>query len=417
MKKTVLVPFKSLKILYVRWLTLGLTLGVFVSLVSVIYYLLKNLQSLQQPIPLSISYVMDQNWQFTYSQLLTNLIENVGEENWKNAIQLAEGIEPLPMDKDITITRLENQLQQWNQALEYLDNIPRDSSFSNQSQQKQKEYQKNRNFIDYKLENKHSQWLGVIAESSPIYKQNIMITICNFSDVCRRFQGSKEILSPASLIKMPVAVAVMKKVNKDQIKLEHKIKVMSGNFTEDASDIRVGKEYPLNHLLFRMINQSSNIATNQLIDYLGWDAVNENLRKSGYQKTYIGYKVVGERTYPTNAGCCPNRLTTDELTQMMVDIYTINNPENKALVKFLAAQEDQTMGYAAFQGKEMTWLGEKTGRHSKFKGTTLAAKIHDKKYIITVAITRGTADIVVSNLVNKIAKKIHKSGDLEKVRE
>ncbi len=417
MKKTVLVPLNCLKILSTRWLGLGVTLGLSVSCLSLMYYLFKNLQTVKQPIPLSISHVIDQDWQSIYSQLLTNLVEDVAEENWKNAIQLAKGIEPLPTDKPITIILLENQLKQWNQALEYLENIPIESSFGNQSKQKQKEYEKNRNFIDYQLENKYSHWVESIAESSPISKQNIMITTCDFSGVCRRFQGSKEIISPASLIKMPVAVAVMKKVKRDQIRLEHKIKVVSGNYTEDPSDIRVNKEYPLNYLLFRMINQSSNIATNQLIDYLGWKKINENLQQNGYQKTYIGYKVIGERTYPSNAGCCANRLTTDELTQMMVDIYTIKTPENKALVKFLAAQEDHTMGYAALESKEMTWLGEKTGRHSKFKGTTVAAKIHEKNYIITVAITRGTADIMVSNLVKKIVQKIQKSGDLEKVSE
>ncbi len=48
----------------------------------------------------------------------------------------------------------------------------------------------------------------------PISKSNIMITVCDFLGVCRRFQGNKEIKSPASLIKIPVAVAVMKKVKK-----------------------------------------------------------------------------------------------------------------------------------------------------------------------------------------------------------
>ncbi|MGK7954162.1 MAG: hypothetical protein AB4063_02685 [Crocosphaera sp.] len=46
-----------------------------------------------------------------------------------------------------------------------------------------------------------------------------MITTCDFLGVCRRFQGDKDIISPASLIKIPVAVAVMKKVKIDKMKL------------------------------------------------------------------------------------------------------------------------------------------------------------------------------------------------------
>ena len=41
----------------------------------------------------------------------------------------------------------------------------------------------------------------------------------------------------------------------------------------------------------------------------------------------------------------------------MIDIYTIDTPENKALIKFLSAQEDQTMGYAALKDDKITWLG------------------------------------------------------------
>nr|MDJ0598813.1 hypothetical protein [Crocosphaera sp.] len=86
------------------------------------------------------------------------------------------------------------------------------------------------------------------------------------------------------------------------------------------------------------------------------------------------------------------------------------------LIEFLAAQEDQTMGYDALQDKTFIWLGEKTGRHSRFKGTTVAAKIQKNNYIITVAITQGTADKNIANIVKKIATKIHKNGHLKKIK-
>jgi beta-lactamase class A len=39
----------------------------------------------------------------------------------------------------------------------------------------------------------------------------------------------------------------------------------------------VGAEYPLQVILADMVSASGNIATNQLIDYLGWDGVNQIL--------------------------------------------------------------------------------------------------------------------------------------------
>ncbi len=412
MKKIIFVPHEYLKVLWLGWLSVAWSC--FFSLAFL--YGVKNWQGVNQENNLTINYVINDHWQSIYSKLLINLVEEVAQENWEKAIDVASQIKPLAPKEEVTAKELETKLKQWDKTLEYLENIPVESSLINQVNQKKKEYKSNREFIDYQLENYYSQWVETLAENSPIAKANMMITICDFLGVCRRFQGNKAIKSPASLIKIPVAVAVMKKVKTEQVKLMKKIKVIRGNFTEDASDIIVGNEYPLKHLLFRMINQSSNIATNQLIDYVGWKNMNETLQKNIYNNTYIGFKVVGERTYPTNPGCCTNRMTTDELTQMMIDIYTIKTPENEALIEFLAAQEDQTMGYDALQDKTFIWLGEKTGRHSRFKGTTVAAKIQKNNYIITVAITQGTADKNIANIVKKIATKIHKNGHLKKIK-
>ena len=238
-----------------------------------------------------------------------------------------------------------------------------------------------------------------------------MITVCNLDYSCRNFQGNQEILNPASLIKIPIGVAVMKKIQEDEIDINTEILVSRGNFTEDASDIIVGNKYTLKKLLLRMINHSSNIATNQLIDYVGREQLNEILSSLGYVNTYIGYKLVGERTYPSNPGCCYNRITTDELTKMMVGIYNLEHSGDRQLSEFLAKQKDRTMGYAFLQAKSSSWLGEKTGRHSQFKGTTVATKINDKSYVISVAITQGVSNATVGKIVAQMAQYISSEDD------
>lgn len=149
MKKTLLVPPKHLKVLSQRWLALGLSLAISMSFLSVVYYLIKKTKNARKQTPLNIAYVIDENWQSIYSQLLINLVEEVAEKNWQKAIYLAQKIEPLPTDKQVKVALLENTLKQWNQALDYLDNIPPGSSLINHKIQKQKEYKKKRNFIHY----------------------------------------------------------------------------------------------------------------------------------------------------------------------------------------------------------------------------------------------------------------------------
>lgn len=414
-KKIVIASEKYIKIVSSMWLMSCLILTISTSLTYFLIRQIKEKKSFNKQKKITVVYLIDENLQSLYSKLFLQLVENIAQENWNKAINLSSKIKPLEANKISSIARLEDTFQQWNKALQYLENIPEESSLISQKIQKEKEYNKNIAWINYKIENHYSKWLEMIVKKSHVSNQNIKVTICDFSRTCRRFQGDQIIKSPASLIKVPLAISILKKVNVEKIDFSTKIKVNRGNFTEDASDIIVGKYYALKHLLFRMINQSSNIATNQLIDYLGWQKINQTLQNMGYHKTYIGFKVIGKRIYPSNPGCCSNRLTTDELTQMMLDIYTIKNPENQTLIKFLARQEDKTMGYNALQGDNLTWLGEKTGRHSQFKGTTVATKIVDKDYIITVAITQGTSEQTVSDLIKEIAYQIKNFGDLENI--
>jgi len=95
-------------------------------------------------------------------------------------------------------------------------------------------------------------------------------------------------VSPASLIKVPIAVALMQKVETEKISLNKEVFVNRGNFTEDSSTkILSPKNYPLKTLLEEMIDRSSNTATNQLIDYLGWDYINQFLDNRGYEVTRV----------------------------------------------------------------------------------------------------------------------------------
>ena len=67
------------------------------------------------------------------------------------------------------------------------------------------------------------------------------------------------------------------KIGEEKISLEQKVLVVGGNFTEDASSIQARQSYSLKELMGVMIDHSSNIATNQLIDYLGSDYINKFL--------------------------------------------------------------------------------------------------------------------------------------------
>ena len=74
--------------------------------------------------------------------------------------------------------------------------------------------------------------------------------------------------SPASLNKLPIAIALLHKADTDSISLSSDLYIEQRNFTEDAegTKINIRETYSLQQVMAHMIDQSNNVATNQLID-------------------------------------------------------------------------------------------------------------------------------------------------------
>ncbi len=132
----------------------------------------------------------------------------------------------------------------------------------------------------------NSQILAQIAQASGL-SSKVKITVCNLQRTCWHLRGNQVPISVASLMKVPSAVTLLDRVNRQKIPLNNQIYISEGNFTEDAFDLKVEKKYPLGKLLLEMIVNSSNIAPNQLIDYLGRNYINQVLESRGYRATRV----------------------------------------------------------------------------------------------------------------------------------
>jgi beta-lactamase class A len=300
----------------------------------------------------------------------------------------------------------------WKEAVDLLHEIPSQSLIADSIPAKITQYQAHLDRASYAYDTARSGFLGEIAKATGLPAEDVRITVCHIEGECRRWQGNTPPASPASLIKLPIAIALMQKVTEETINLDTKMVVARGNYTEDASDIWAGAEYPLHKILMRMINQSSNIATNQLIDYVGRAYINQVMRDRGFSKTLVDYKMVGESTYPANAGSTPNRTTTDELTEMMRQIYRQEHPGDEVLIDALASQYDIVLGHDGLRGTDALWMGEKTGQNSKALGTTLAFQLSGELYFATVILDYSANERALRNAVKAIAKHIMEAGSL-----
>lgn len=266
-------------------------------------------------------------------------------------------------------------------------------------------------------------------------------------DRCRHHQGEQLMASPASLIKVPIAVALAHRSNsrgsnpdsagKTNINLDQNILIDPGNFTENAagSVIEVGQAYSLRKVMSRMIIDSDNIATNQLIDYLGYANIEKSLKQLGYSQTSVGHKLAGDQVMPTDFGQGNNQSSTHEITAMMAQIYTVDIPANRDITTALRDQSDRELGYEALTAPrspaasavstapasssdrssaavKIKWVGEKTGQNAEVLASTLAMSVGQDYYVLTVALdNNGNAD-GLRQIIRGIADHLSKVGPL-----
>ena len=336
------------------------------------------------------------------------LVEQRAKDDLQQAVRLANRAVETKRQQNQSIESSQQTQFLWNQALNNLQSVPQDSFLASLTASKTQEYRENLTAATSQVQQAKSDFLAAVARESGLSGQ-ASIGICRLSRECVHLRGDVPPVSPASLIKVPIAVALMQKVETEKISLNKEVFVNRGNFTEDSSTkILSPKNYPLKTLLEEMIDRSSNTATNQLIDYLGWDYINQFLDNRGYEVTRVKFKLMGEKIMPANPGSGRNRVTANELTEMMVQIYNGETPGAKQLIETLNGQYDRALGFAALQGTKVQWLGEKTGQNSLVLGTTLAMSIDGEAYVMTVIDTRS-GDLQMRQSISKIADYISRN--------
>ncbi|RMH75046.1 MAG: serine hydrolase [Cyanobacteria bacterium J007] len=335
-----------------------------------------------------------------------------GQPYWERALQRGKRATELAKSDLKEVDRLYEIKDLWEEAIALLEKIPPETPYRDRARQKLPEYRQNLAQIVYTLEVAKSDFLVPIARNSGL-SDRVKITICHLhSGICRSLRGNEPAASAASLMKVPIVVALMDKLTRENIRFDTPIYVDPGNFTEDASEIRTGETYPIHKLLVETIAHSSNIAPNQLIDYLGWDYINQVLADRGYEVMRVHSKFVGDRIYPRNPGNRRNTITSDELTDMMMRLYNREHLGDEIILNALEKQYDLALGFEGLKGAFGNWLGEKTGQTSKVLGTTLAMNLFGETYIITVIDDGFYSEPSIRQFISEVAEYIFQSGQL-----
>lgn len=117
-------------------------------------------------------------------------------------------------------------------------------------------------------------WLSAEIGAFPC-KTALLMTDLDSGAVCHSIHAKEQVVS-ASTIKVPILLYALEQVRKGRLSLDQQIPVPAAEILEDTEVFeRDVAAYTLWELLYWMIVESDNTATNVLIGLLGYDGMNE----------------------------------------------------------------------------------------------------------------------------------------------
>ena len=205
----------------------------------------------------------------------------------------------------------------------------------------------------------------------------------------------------ASIIKVPVMVAVYRKVDEGELSFSQQVEIKEEDWAAGAGWLQweeAGTKQTVGDLLLLMMTQSDNVATNALVRMVGGaDHVNEVARSLGAEHTLLYQKVSSER------GAVPaldNRTTPRDMAVMLEKIA-----EGEAA-------SEKSCGYMVdlMHTNELDWwldaglpagvdAANKAGWLYRVYGDVGIVEEGDRRYVVAVLSKHGSATVTDGQLL------------------
>ena len=146
---------------------------------------------------------------------------------------------------------------------------------------------------------RNNNFLKEIIKEKEDYEIQVLLTKINHYNSQVNFQEYKYQLDdnkyfyPASTIKLPIVVLALKKINElrskgSEITLKSKITL---NYKDDYSELVIRDSITsFQNLIADVFLVSDNSASNILIDFIGYNYFNDEMKNAGFYKTYLNHK-------------------------------------------------------------------------------------------------------------------------------
>jgi beta-lactamase class A len=191
----------------------------------------------------------------------------------------------------------------------------------------------------------------------------------------------------ASTIKIPIMVAVYRKVDEGELEFSQEVEIQEEDWAAGAGWLqweKAGTKQTVGDLLLLMITQSDNVAANALVRTVGGaDHVNEVARSMGAEDTVLYQKVSSER------GAVPaldNRSTPRDMATMMQQIAEGKAASEKSYENRLDWWLDEGLPPGVDAANKAGWL-------YRVYDEVGIVENDDRRYVIAILSKHGTADV------------------------
>lgn len=209
--------------------------------------------------------------------------------------------------------------------------------------------------------------------------------------------------SPASLLKVPVLIAMLRAAEDDPEILERELRidnVPQGMTTQSIlpkETLRAGNTYTVDDLLRRMIVYSDNAAMS---------VVSSLVTKTRPEEGYLG-NTLADAGIPFSAAHGENFMTVKQVAALFRMLYNasfLSRPMSQKALELLAASEFDG-GIAAGVPKD-TVVAHKFGERGDEQFHSCGIVYAERPYVLCI-LSRGNGQTALRNLVEEIAVRVH----------
>ena len=232
-----------------------------------------------------------------------------------------------------------------------------------------------------------------------------------------------EVFHAASIMKVPVMMEVFRQIEERKLKLDQPIQlknefasIMDASLyslsREDDDDPdfyqNIGKSLPLRLLVEHMINRSSNLATNLVIQLVSADKVLELMREIGANDMTVLRGVEDEKAYEAGKNNTTSARALALCLKAILDPNRFREDSRREMMEILLSQQFTEGIPTGISAKERgLQVANKTGNITEISHDAAIIQDSSGQTFILVILTRGVpADEDGQRLVATLAKEI-----------